>query len=252
MSLEFEIVTVTEKNLDQHPGVICFINPKHEFYPLKIEWLKQQYKNGLSTKLLYVPAKKAPVGFIEYIPGEHCWRAVDAKGYMFIHCLWTNGKKLQHQGLGSALLAECEKDATDMSGVAVVTSDKAFMQTKDIFIKNGYLISEESGKEQLLYKSFTNEPAPRINNWQEKLAKLDGLHMIYTRQCPWVARFIEEVKPVLAEHNLEPTITELTTAHQVQNGPSLYGTFNLVYNGKLLADRYISVTRFKNILKKIQ
>lgn len=31
-------------------------------------------------------------GFIEYLPGEHAWRAVHADGYLFIHCLWVVGK----------------------------------------------------------------------------------------------------------------------------------------------------------------
>ncbi|GAJ16409.1 unnamed protein product, partial [marine sediment metagenome] len=91
-------VDVTIDNISEHPQVICFINPKHEFYYKKVDWLKEQYENGLKTKLLYLKDEKRPVGFIEYIPGEHCWRSVKAKGYMFIHCLWTNGKKYQHQG----------------------------------------------------------------------------------------------------------------------------------------------------------
>jgi len=49
---------------------------------------------------------------------------------------------------------------------------------------------------------------------------------------------------------LELHVTELKTAEEAQNAPSLYATFNLVYNGTLLADHYISNTRFKNILKK--
>lgn len=32
--------------------------------------------------------------------------------------------------------------------------------------------------------------------------------------------------------------------------PSIYATFNLINNGKLLADHYISLTRFNNIIKK--
>lgn len=106
------------------------INPKHELYHLKIDWLKQQYKEGLKTKLLDLAGEKKPVGFIEYIPGRYCWRAVDAKGYMFIHCLWTYGKKHQHKGLGRFLIKEVEKDAKAMLGVAVVTRDKSFMANK--------------------------------------------------------------------------------------------------------------------------
>ncbi len=244
------IVDITPENLADFPQVICFINPKHEFYDKKIEWLTERFKEGLKIKLLYIEQEKKPVGFIEYVPGEFCWRAVHAPNYMFIHCLWTNGKKYQHQGLGSQLLEHVEKDAQNMNGVAVVTSDKAFMTTRDIFLKHDYHIVEESGSDQLFAKSFTDGPLPSINKWQNELAALKGLNIIYSKQCPWVGRFMEEVKPFLKNEKLEPKIVELTSAKQAQQAPSLYGVFNLVYDGRLLADRYISTTRFMNIVKK--
>ena len=250
MSFEIKVVQVTADNLADYPQAICFINPKHELFHKKIEWLQEQFKNGLVMKLLYIAEEKKPVGFIEYIPGEFCWRAVNAKDYLFIHCLWTNGKKYQHQGLGALLLAEAEKDAHDTLGVAVVTSDKSFMTNKDIFLKNGYEIVDESGKEQLLVKKLKQGAVPEINDWQAELEKIKDLTIIYSRQCPWVARFIEEVKPILEEKNLSPTIIELKTPEQAQHAPSLYSVFNLIYDGKIYADRYISTTRFKNIVER--
>ena len=51
---------------------------------------------------------------IEYIPGEHCWRPVDAAGYMFIHCIFLGfKKKYKEKGYGSRLIDECENDAKD-------------------------------------------------------------------------------------------------------------------------------------------
>ena len=160
MSSETNIVEVTVDNISQHPQAICFINPKHELYPKKIEWLKEQFEHGLRIKLLYLEGEKRPIGFIEYVPGEYCWRSVDAKGYMFIHCLWTNGKKYQHRGFGTLLVEEVEKDAKGMLGVTVVASDKSFMANKEIFMKNGYSIVSESGKEQLIAKRFKKGPLP--------------------------------------------------------------------------------------------
>ena len=250
MTFDTEIIKVTPENISEHPQAICFINPKHDLYHKKIDWFKEQYNNGLIIKLLYLKGEKKPIGFIEYVPGEFCWRSVNAKGYMFIHCLWTNGKKYQHQGIGGRLLAEAEKDAKEMNGVAVVSSDKSFMTTKEIFIKSGYAIIEESGKDQLLAKYFKKGQPPSINNWQAELKKYKGLFFIYSKQCPWVARFIEEVKPILDDKKLEPKIIEIKTAAQAQKAPSLYAVFTLIYNGKILADRYISTTRFKNIITK--
>jgi hypothetical protein len=137
-----------------------------------------------------------------------------------------------------------------MRGVASITSDAAFMASRALFEKSGYSVTETSGREQLVVKSFGSNPMPKLRDWHGELEKYQGLHIVYSRQCPWVARFIEEVKPVLAEYQLEPVITELKTAAHAQHAPSLYAVCNLIYNGKLLADRYISTTRFRNIVKK--
>jgi hypothetical protein len=249
-NIKTEIVEVTSDNLAEHPQAICFINPKHELYHKKVEWLEEQFGKGLKIKLLYLEGEKRPVGFIEYVPGEYCWRAVDARGYVFIHCLWTNGKKHQHRGLGALLIQEAEREAQGTLGVCVVTSDKSFMAGKEVFIKNGYTVVAESGKEQLLVKQLKDGPHPSINDWQAELDKYRELTVVYSRQCPWVARFVEEVKPILEKRSLELEVIELKSAAEAQKAPSLYGVFNLIHEGKLLADRYISTTRFQNILEK--
>jgi len=250
MTIKTKIIDVTAENLSENPGAICFINPKNEYYQIKIKWLLEQYKNGLKIKLLYVEGEKSPKGFIEYVPGEYCWRPVDAKGYMFIHCIWTSGKKYQLQGLGRLLISEAENDASGMNGVAVLTSDGSFMVRKDIFLSNGYRIIAESGKDQLLIKQFRNAPLPFFSDPSFDLTKHNGLTIIYSKQCPWVARFIEEVKPIMEKRKLIPEIIEIGTPAEAQKTPSAYGIFNLIHNGKILADRYISITRFVNIINK--
>lgn len=245
---EIRIVDVTADNIGEHPQAICFINPKHEHFQHKVDWLKRQFANGLKIKLLYIRGEKRAVGYIEHVPGESCWRGVQAKGYMFIHCLWTTGKSRQHQGLGWQLIRAVEEEARGMRGVCVLTSDLAFMARRDIFIKHGYRIAETSESEQLLVKQFASGPPPAL--CRPHPVKGRGLAIVYSKQCPWVARFVEEVKPVLKKMNLTATVSELQTPVQAQNAPGVYGAFNLLYDGRILADRYISTTRFLNILKK--
>ena len=136
-----------------------------------------------------------------------------------------------------------------MLGVCVLTSDKAFMVRREIFLKLGYRVAAESGNEQLLVKQFKAGPLPTLREQRPGAATSKGLVIVYSRQCPWVARFIEEIKPILEKMHLTPMITELKTPAQAQNAPCAYGVFNLLYDGRLLADRYISTTRFLNILK---
>jgi hypothetical protein len=53
-----------------------------------------------------------------------------------------------------------------------------------------------------------------------------------------------------AEHGLDFKVTVLNSAREAQDAPSYYGVFNLIWNGRLLADHYVSKGRFKNILRK--
>jgi hypothetical protein len=252
MESAYRIVNVTAENIHEHPQVICFINPKQESYHYKIDWLQKRFDEGLKIKLIYPGNEKRAAGFIEYVPGEFAWRAVDAAGYLFIHCLWINPDKHKHLGYASRLIDECITEARDQNkpGVAVVCSSGSFMAKSDIFLKNGFSVIETSGIHTLLIKPLMEGPAPCFTDWKSKLAGYNGLSVIYSEQCPWVARFIGELKddppPVKIALNME----KLDKPAQAQDAPSVYAVFNLVYNGRLLADHYISRTRFMNILKK--
>jgi len=249
MDLKYKIVEVTPENIKDHPQAVCFIKRENARCNKKVEWYREHYKEGVRIKLLYTGDMDKSIGFVEYVPGKFCWRPVEAEGYMFIHCIWTYGKQNQNQGLGSLLIKEVEKEASGMNGVAVVTSDKSFMCKKEIFLKNGYEIVSESGKEQLVVKQSRKAPLPSFKVDAGE-ARYNNLTMIYSGQCPWVTRFIDEVKPVLKKEKLDVDIIEIKTAFQAQEAPSAYGVFNLVYKRKLLADRYISTTRFSNIIRK--
>jgi len=250
-----QIIEINKNNLSDYPQVICFINPEHKHYSLKIDWMKKRFKEGLKIKLLQTENDQKIVGFIEYIPGDYTWRAVNAKTYLFIHCLWVYPNKHKSKGLGSVLVEEVVADAKKqkMNGVAVVTSDGSFMAKKDLFIKNSFELIEEKDGFQLLAQGFNKKTAkPYFINNEKAFKKYHGWHIIYSKQCPWVARFIEEVKPIIEKQSLKITFHEITSAKAAQSAPSIYAVFNLIKDGRLLADRYISTTRFLNIIKKIR
>ncbi|MBD3317721.1 MAG: GNAT family N-acetyltransferase [Chitinivibrionales bacterium] len=253
MESDLKCITVSEKNLDEHPGVICFINPKHKSHSYKIEWIRQRFDEGLTIKLLYENGQKKPVGFIEYIPGENAWRAVSARGHLFIHCIYVYPNKNKGKGFGKRLIDECLADAGNggYRGVAVVTSSAAFMAGSDLFAKNGFTqVDRAASNDELWVKTLKDGPKPTFNDCEKRLSAYDGLHVIYTKQCPWVARFVDELRGTSYCKDLNLTITELKEPSQAQKAPSIYATFNLVHDGKILADRYISMTRFRNILRK--
>ena len=250
---EIKIINIDKNNIFQYEPT-CFLNPKNEGYQIKLEWLKKRFSEGLTIRQLYLENEKKPVGFIEYVPAEYVWRAVDAKGYMFIHCMWISPNKYKEKGYGSLLIKECIKDAEKQGkyGVAVLTSEGSFMAGKDIFLKNGFKsIATAKPSFELMVKTLKEGgPLPKLNDSEKQLSKYKGLNIIYSNQCPWVARSIKDMIETAKSKDLKLKVTELKNAKEAQDAPSAYAIFNLVYEGKLLADHYISNTRFLNIINK--
>ena len=245
-----DIITVTPENIDTYPPR-CFLNPKQEGYQIKKEWLNQRFSEGLTIKLLYLENKC--IGFIEYVSGEHAWRPVHAKDYLFIHCIWISPNKYKEQGNGSLLVKDCIKDAEQQGklGVAVITSEGPFMAGKDLFLKNGFTsVAQAKPSYELLVKQLKKGPVPQLITTEKDLSSYQVFHIIYANQCPWVARSIRELGDVAKQNKLEIHFTELCSAKEAQQAPNVYGVFTLIHNGTILADHYISTTRFKNILKK--
>lgn len=244
---EIKTIEINEQNIDSYPPR-CFLKNDNPGQIKKNEWTLKRLSEGMKIKLLYLDKKLC--GYIEYIPGEFAWRAVDAKDYFFIHCIWMTPNKNKQKGYASQLIQECIKDAekNDCCGVAVITSDGPFMASKEVFEKNGFHVIEEDKPYQLLVKQFKNSKLPSFQNYKDELKKYKGLHIVYSHQCPWVNRFMVEMKDRLNE--LDFSITKIDTAKEAQHSPSIYATFNLIYNETLLVDHYISERRFENIIKK--
>ncbi|MDX9724707.1 MAG: hypothetical protein RBU37_28415 [Myxococcota bacterium] len=130
-----QLIQVTADNVSK-TGFFCYMSKKKsEGYQRKLQWLEARFAEGLRIKMLQLPER----GFIEYIPGEHAWRAVHADGYLFIHCLWVVGKS-KGKGHAAALLESCMQDAERMGlrGVAMVCSEKVWMCSRRILEKHGF------------------------------------------------------------------------------------------------------------------
>jgi hypothetical protein len=243
------IVDVTQENIEEH-GFGCVVNPKHIGYRPKLEWARKRFAEGLRIKLLKEGGSAK--GIFEYIPGEFAWRAVKADGYFFIHCLWIYSNDLRHQGYGFRLVQESVRDAEESGklGVAVASSSGPWMTDKRVFLQNGFKQVAQADRFELLIHQLRPGPLPRFRDWQEPLGSLKGWHLLYTNQCPMLAKSVHDLREAALELGLALKIRELATAREVQNGPSLYGTFCLVRDGRLLADHYISRRRFLNIVNK--
>ena len=133
---DIQIIDTNDQNIREY-GICGYKNVKRPGYFEKLEWLKERFKEGLRITTLY-SEKDGTQGMIEYIPGEYCWRPVDASGYMFIHCIFSGFKgDYKGKGYGTLLLNECIQEARDMNmlGVSVVTRKRAFMAGDGLFLK---------------------------------------------------------------------------------------------------------------------
>jgi GNAT superfamily N-acetyltransferase len=255
MMREIEIIDTNSDDICDY-GFCGYKSIKQEGYRRKIDWLKKRFSEGMKFKVLH-SAKDGDVGFIEYVPGKYTWRAVEASGYMVIHCIAIMSRKYRRKGYGSLLVEECLKDAKKekMQGVAVVTRKGTWMAGNELFLKNGFEVVDEAPPDfELIVKKFKkNAPSPKFKgDWEKRLSRYDkGLTIVCCDQCPYVAKSVKEISETAEEkYDIKPNIIELRDCRDAQNGLSPVATFSMIYNGKLVADHPISNTRFCNIMNK--
>jgi hypothetical protein len=167
-------------------------------------------------------------------------------------------RQYKEKGCGTLLLEECLQDAKkeNMHGVAVVTRKSTWMAGKELFVKNGFDAADKAPPDfELLVKKINkNAPSPKFKgDWEKRLGKYEkGLIIITSDQCPYTAKAVKEIGETAEEvFGIKPNIIELKDSREAQNNnPCAFGTFCMVYNGKLIAEHPISKTRFKNIMNK--
>ncbi len=253
MKSKVTLVDVEAANLHTLP--CCGIKRSgHEGRERKLCWWKRNLARGARAKVLLTPDGRQ-CGYIEYVPGEHAWRAVNARGYLFIHCIWTFYRQYQGKGHAAAMVEACVKDAkaAGMTGVAVVAREAPWLAGSDLFLKHGFTIVESAPPDyQLLVRKLDPAaPNPSFRAGREKKLKAygRGLTIVRADQCPHAVRMAAEVAKVAREYKLRPRIVELTSSRQAQHAPTPYAAFAVVYDGRLLADHQVSATRFRNILR---
>lgn len=232
-------------------GIGCVTNPRHAGFGPKTDWLLRRFDEGLSY-FLFRDEKGKPAAFLEYVPGEYAWRPVDAAGWLFVHCLWVYPRKAKVPGLGMQLIAACLEAArqADAIGVAAMVSDGPWMVDARIFERAGFTTVARADRFELVANRLRHGDPPRFRDIGANRKQYDGLHVVYAPQCPYLPKSVADMRAVAAEHGLDLEVTTLDTAEAAQHAPSYYGVFSLLWNGELLADHYVSATRFRNILKK--
>lgn len=249
---EYEIVDTNAGNIGGC-GFCGRKDPDNEGYRRKAEWLRKRCAEGLRLKVCR-SRECGDIGTIEYVPGEHAWRPVEAEGYLVIHCLMVS-RKHGGKGVGTLLLESCLRDAkkSRCRGVAVVTSSDSFMAGKGLFLKAGFISVERFGSYELLVKKLkTAAPDPRFVVAGERLLRKykQGLTILAADQCPMVPKCVQDIVAVAGTFGLEPKVVPVRSAKASRELPTPYGTFCIIYEGKPIADRPVSGTRFASILSR--
>ncbi len=236
MSQQIDLIEVDALNVED-AGFFCYMSkPKSEGYQRKLHWLKARFAEGMRIKMLRLPER----GFIEYIPGEYAWRPVDARGYMFIHCLWIVGRS-KKKGHATLLLNECIADAQKarMQGVAMVTSRGNWLVDKNPLLKLGFEVIDQAPPAfELLALKFSDAPSPAFTSgWQDKMDRLGtGLTVFRTDQCPYIENAVTAALEAAQEADIPSQVIELKSSQEVRDlAPCAYGVFSIVVNGQLLS-----------------
>ena len=251
------IIDTTIDNVSQF-GVCGYKNIKKDGFREKFDWLKKRFSEGLIIKTL-VSEKDGAQGMIEYIPGQYCWRPVDARNYMFIHCIFIGFKNVyKNRGFASLVLKECEKDTKKqkLNGIAVTTRRGSFMAGKEFFIKNGFEVVDSARPDfELLVKKYDQDaPPPKFNKSIHTMPKEyeNGLFIIRADQCPYTVKNVKEIiETAKKDYNIGATIVNLKNHSEAQNSPCPFGTFCIIHNGVIIAHHPISKGRFVNIMNKM-
>jgi len=245
------VIEVNKENVSQKGFFCCMSKRKSEGYQRKFRWLKDRFDEGLKIKMLDL--KQGGRGFIEYIPGEFAWRAVNSEEYMFIHCIWIVGKS-KGKGYATLLLNECMKDAkkTGMKGVAALTSERTWLVGKKFFSKHGFESVDQYPPFEIMVKKFGSGSTPSFSgNFDERLSSYGrGLTVIRSDQCPYIDAAVKVALNTAQELGVRTKVIKLKSSEDVRRlSPSPYGVFSIVYDGKLIS--YHNLAK-KELLKGLE
>ncbi len=245
-----ELVKLSHENIDREHICCAIANEKDIQVVSKKNWLRERLDEGL----VFLKGNVRGKCFIEYIPAEYAWAPIEAKGYLYIDCLWVSGQFKGH-GYSSLLLNACMDDGREKGkkGLVILSSKK----------KAGFL----SDPGYLKYKGFQRVDAadPYFELWclpfeegaelprfgksvheHENMPK--GFVLYYTNQCPFTAKYVPLLEEMAKNRKAPFQSVHIQTREDAQNAPSPFTTFSLFYDGQFVTHEILSEKKFDKIL----
>ncbi|GKY88869.1 GNAT family N-acetyltransferase [Sinisalibacter aestuarii] len=236
-----DIITVTAETVDDY-GFFCKMSArKSPAWQAKRAWLLNRFAEGLQLRLL----GEGERGFIEFMPGAKCWRAIDdAEDYMVIHCLWVVGAS-KGQGHAGALLDTAETWAREAGfrGIAALTGSGNWLISPGVLEHRGYTcIDRAEHGFQLTAKTFESGTVPHLSGgWHTKAEACEpGLTVLRSAQCPYLEDAAMHASRAADRLGLAFHDRVIETADDLRRlSPSPYGTYALVHDGRLVSYHYL-------------
>ncbi len=235
----FRIEEVTSENLDS-TGLFCSRSkPKADGYQAKLRWIKERFTEGLEYHVLRVDEGRKDLayrGMIEYMPGNVCWRGVNAPNYMVIHCLWVVGRH-KGKGYGGMLVQKAVESASEksMDGVVVITVSKGgWSPKKTLFEKLGFNKYDSQGDNYELYalKLRSDATDPSFVDIKNPSGGA-GFQVFSSNQCPYMCMTVDGVSEMGSDMGKKVTVKEMESRGDVvKHCMDPYGTFHVVLDGE--------------------
>lgn len=245
-----EIIDVTGENIEQEHICCAISNNTDCQVRAKKEWLMQRFGDGLVFKKLDVRGKC----FIEYIPAENAWAPIEAKGYMYIDCLWVSGK-YKGQGYSNLLLDACIADsrAKGKKGLVILSAKKKlpFLSDPKYLKYKGFETADTVGPHyELMYLPFEKKAKePRFKeSVRNPRVSGKGYVLYYAHQCPYTAKYVPLLAEIAEKNQVPFLAVRFETAEQARCAPAPFTSFSLFYNGKFVTNEILSEKKFEKMI----
>ncbi len=245
-----EYIRVTNENIDTE-HICCAISNNNDIQvSSKKNWLRERFEDGL----VFLKSKERGKCFIEYIPAENAWNPIEAKGYMYIDCLWVAGS-FKGNGYSSDLLNACIEDSKSKgkNGLCILSSakKKTFLADPKYLKYKGFSVCDEADNGiQLWYLPFDkNVGLPNFKECSKHPQITEsGYVLYYTSQCPFNAKYVPIIESIAKEKSVQFKAVQLQSKEEAQNAPTPITTYALFLDGKYLTNEQMNDKRFLKLL----
>ena len=204
--------------------------------------------------LVFLKSAERGKCFIEYVPAENAWNPIDAKGYMYIDCLWVSGSFKGH-GYSNDLLKECIKDSKEKGkkGLCVLSSakKKPFLSDPKFLKYKGFEVCDEADNGiQLWYLPFDKKAdKPQFKECaRHPHVKEKGYVLYYTSQCPFNGKYVPILEETAKKEKVDFKAIQIKNKKEAQNAPTLITTYALFCDGEYLTNEQMNDKRFLKLI----